>query len=213
MEFFLPYTMIVSGQTGSGKTHFVKNLLEHMDATHSGKVVRVILAFSMLQSVYVQLKKQLGDMLELEEGFPSDKINQLMESNAADHTIVILDDLMVELENDKRLAVLFTKMRHKNVSTIFLVQNFYFKAKHMTTVTRNAHYLILFENPRDASIISTLGRQIFPTYPKFLPDAFRQATQKPYGYLLLDFKPGKDKKLMVREGIFPFEQAFVYLPR
>lgn len=214
MELALPYTMIISGQTGSGKTHFVKNLLENLDKIHSDDVTKVILAFTMIQDTYIALKKQMGSMLDLEEGFPSDKINQLIESpTEKGHTLVILDDLMIELENDKRLTVLFTKMRHKNVSTIFLVQNFYFKGKHMTTITRNAHYLVLFENPRDTSLVSTLGRQVFPTNPKFLPDAFRQATQKAYGYLFLDFKPGSDKKLMVREGIFPTEQTFVYLPK
>jgi hypothetical protein len=72
--------------------------------------------------------------------------------------------------------------------------------------------MAIFENPRDAGMINTLGRQVFPTNGKFLPDAFRQATIKPYGYLFLDLKPGSDKRLRVREGVLPSEQTFVYLP-
>lgn len=205
--------MIISGQTGSGKTYLIEKILENIDAMHSQKIDKVILAFSILQKSYVDLKQKLGDMLDLEEGFPDDKITEIMESPTSGNILLILDDLMVELENNKKLAVLFTKMRHKRVSTIFLVQNLYFSGKYMRTVTRNAHYLIIFENPRDTSMISTLGRQVFPSNPKFLPDAFKQAMQKPYGYLLLDFKPGTDKKMMVRQGILPQEQAFVYLPK
>ena len=104
-------------------------------------------------------------------------------------------------------------MRHKNISTIFLVQNLYFKSKYMTTVTKNAQYMIIFENPRDGSIIKTLGRQVYTDKPKFLPNAFTQAMSKPYGYLFLDFKPGGDKSYRVREGILPGEQTYVYLPK
>jgi hypothetical protein len=213
MELVTPYTMIISGQTGSGKTYFISQMLKHLDEIHNNKVERVILAFSMIQPLYIDLKRELGDLLEMVEGFPSDQVTELTEGSNNENTIIILDDLMIELENDQRLAMLFTKMRHKNVSTIFLVQNLYFNAKYMRTITRNAHYLTIFENPRDASMVTTLGRQIFPTHPKFLPDAFRQATLKPYGYLFLDLKPGADKKLRVREGLLPHEQAFVYLPR
>ena len=151
--------------------------------------------------------------VDLVEGFPGEVVERIYKSNANLNTLVILDDMMVETENDKRLPTMFTKMRHKNVSTIFLVQNLYFKSKYMSTVTRNAHYLVIFENPRDASMISTLNRQAYPDHPGFLQDAFRQATEKPYGYLFLDFKPGGDKRLRVREGVLPQEQTFVYLPK
>ena len=151
--------------------------------------------------------------ISLIEGFPGDMVEKIQNENHNSNTLVVLDDMMIETENDKRLPALFTKMRHKNVSTIFLVQNLYFKSKYMTTVTRNAHYLVVFENPRDASMITTLNRQAYPDNPGFLKDAFRQATEKPYGYLFLDFKPGGDKRLRVREGILPNENMVVYLPK
>lgn len=201
--------MVVSGQTGSGKTHFVMKLLGHQTELHDKPFDKIIIGFSMIQPAYLNLKLQNKNVV-LVEGFPRNEIETL---DGSANTVVLLDDLMVETENDPQIATLFTKMRHKNVSTIFLVQNFYFKSKYMTTVTRNAHYLVLFENPRDTGMIKTLGYQAFPDNPKFLPDAFRQATEKPYGYLFLDFKPGGDKRLRVREGVLPSEQTFVYLPK
>jgi len=212
MELQTPYTMIVSGQTGSGKTHFVSQLINHQEKIHDKPFDKIIIAFTMMQPIYLELKLKNRN-ISLIDGFPGEAVERIQNENSESNTLVVLDDMMIETENDKRLPGLFTKMRHKNVSTIFLVQNFYFKSKYMTTVTRNAHYLVIFENPRDASMITTLNRQVYPDNPGFLKDAFRQATEKPYGYLFLDFKPGGDKKLRVREGILPHEQTFVYLPK
>jgi deoxyribodipyrimidine photolyase len=212
MELVTPYTMVVSGQTGSGKTHFVSELIKHQEVLHDRKFDKIIFAFTMMQPIYIELR-QKNQNLTLVEGFPGEAVEKIYKSNENTNTLVVLDDMMIETENDKRLATMFTKMRHKNVSTIFLVQNLYFKSKYMTTVTRNAHYLVVFENPRDASMISSLNRQAYPDNPNFLKDAFRQATEKPYGYLFLDFKPGGDKRLRVREGVLPNEQTFVYRPK
>ncbi len=211
MELITPYTMVVSGQTGSGKTHFISKLIEYQETLHDKKFDKIVLAFTMIQPIYLELKMKNSNVT-LVEGFPGEAVDAILKSDTLQNTLVVLDDMMLEMENDKRLATMFTKMRHKNVSTIFLVQNLYFKSKYMTTVTRNAHYLVIFENPRDASMISTLGRQVYPENAKFLPDAFKQATAKPYGYLFLDMKPGADKRLRVREGVLPSEQTFVYLP-
>ena len=52
-------------------------------------------------------------------------------------------------------------------------------------------------------MIKTLGRQVYPDKPNFLPDAFnnmQQATMKPYEYLFLDFKPGGNQTYRVRES-------------
>ena len=190
-----PFTMVVSGQTGCGKTHFIGKLLEH-----NTNFSRIIFAYTMFQPIY---KKFLRiPCLELHEGFPED-----LELDGTP-TLLILDDMM--MENDKLLAKFFTRMRHANLSTIFVMQNFYFDSKYMRTVTRNAHYLVLFSNPRDMSMINCLGRQMFPEKSKFLPDAFRQATEKPFGYLFLDCKP--NSKYRVKEGVFPDEEQFIYKP-
>lgn len=196
--------MIVSGQTGSGKTCFIEQLIRNQDELHDKPFDKIILAYSMLQPVYLRLQSEVPG-LELSDGFPEQELTE--------NTLLILDDLMLELENDKRVAVMFTKMRHLNISTIMVLQNFYHDSKYIRTMARNAHYLVIFPNPRDMGMIMTLGRQIFPMKPKFLPDAFDQATKKPYGYLFIDLKPGTDPKYRLREGVLPNEQCYVYMPK
>jgi hypothetical protein len=59
-----------------------------------------------------------------------------------------LDDLMDE--TDQRVASLFTKKsHHRNISVMYIVQNLF----HHRTISRNAHYMVLFQNLRDASQI------------------------------------------------------------
>ena len=71
----------------------------------------------------------------------------------------------------------------------------------------------LFKNPRDATQVATLGRQMYPGKSKFLIEAFKDATQKPYGYLFLDMKPETEEIYRVRTNIFPNERQYVYLPK
>ena len=80
----------------------------------------------------------------------------------------------------------------------------------------NSHYIVLFKNPRDAAQIQYLGRQMYPNKSgsKFLAEAFKDATSRPYGYLLLDFKADTDEQLRVRTNIFPDDAPqYVYLPK
>ena len=48
---------------------------------------------------------------------------------------------------------------------------------------------------------------------KFLVEALKNATEKPFGYLLLDLKADTDEKYRVRTNIFLDEMQYVYVPK
>jgi len=73
--------------------------------------------------------------------------------------------------------------------------------------------MILFKNPRYATQVATLGRQIFPGKSKFLVEAFTDATSKPFGYLLIDLKADTEHKFTIRTKIFEDEPQNVYIPK
>jgi hypothetical protein len=78
----------------------------------------------------------------------------------------------------------------------------------------NSHYIVMFKNPRDAHQISILGRQMHPGKSRFLVEAFKDATAKPYGYLLIDLKPDTDEKYRIRTNIFPDDaRHYVYVAK
>ena len=128
-------------------------------------------------------------------------------------TLLIIDDLMSET-NDS-VSNIFTKVsHHRNVSIMYLSQNLFYRSKQNRTMSLNAHYIVLFKNPRDANQVATLARQMYPTKSKFLVEAFRDATEKPYGYLLIDLKPNTEEKYRIRTNIFPDdERHYVYVPK
>ena len=198
-----PFNMIVCGQSGCGKTQFILRLLEHRKQLFDTEFDRIIYAYGIYQPIYRDLAKQ---NITVVEGMPQD-----LPSNRDKATLLVLDDLFLETGN-KKTAELFTRMRHLNMSTIFVTHNFFHDCRYMRTITRNASYLVFFRNPRDVSQITYLSRQMYPGKSLFLCDALKQATQKPFGYLLIDLKPDTSDELRVSEGIFPAEQLYFYKP-
>jgi hypothetical protein len=89
----------------------------------------------------------------------------------------------------------------------------------MRTVSLNAHYIIVFKNPRDETQIQTLACQMFPGNPTPLLDAFKDATTltsedsgRARGYLLLDFHPTSCDALRMHTNIF-HERPTAYVPQ
>ncbi|KAK3101211.1 hypothetical protein FSP39_001803 [Pinctada imbricata] len=94
--------------------------------------------------------------------------------------LVIIDDLMSE--TDERITSLFTKKsHHRNISVIYIVQNVFHKGKENMTISLNSHYIVMFKNPRDASQITHLAKQMYPGNVKYMQKAFCDATSDPYG--------------------------------
>jgi hypothetical protein len=54
---------------------------------------------------------------------------------------------------------------------------------------------------------------MYPGKGHFLIEAFKDATSKAFGYLLIDLKPDTDEKYRVRTGIFNDELQYVYVPK
>jgi len=77
----------------------------------------------------------------------------------------------------------------------------------------NAHYMVLFKNPRDASQFAYLARQMYPGFSKFAIEAYKDATREPYSYLLVDLRTEQDEDLRLRTNIFPGESQHVYVPK
>jgi len=72
-------------------------------------------------------------------------------------TLLIIDDLMSE--TNQLVADIFTKIsHHRNISVIYMTQNIFDKNKYARTISLNAHYLVLFKNPRDANHFAVLSR-------------------------------------------------------
>ena len=210
-----PFTMIIAGPTGCGKTVWVLGKLVRLRSVITDVPPQRILYFygSSFQPIF----NDHASHVEFIYGFPSP---ELMGSSARPPSPkwIIIDDLMEEASNSKGIANLFTRgSHHDNVSVIFLVQNLFAKGKEFRTISLNAHYLVLFKNPRDRSTIYSIGRQIFPENTKFLYEAYADATaSSPYSYLFIDLKPDTSEKARILTNLFgengKEQHPIVYVP-
>jgi hypothetical protein len=108
---------------------------------------------------------------------------------------------------------------HRNLTVVYIVQNLFNQDKSMRTVSLNAHYIVVFKNPRDATQLRTLAYQMYPENPAPLLDAFKDATTAScggaatatYGYLVLDLHPTTCDALRMLTNVFDV-QPTAYVP-
>jgi len=120
-----------------------------------------------------------------------------------------------EISYNRVIVDLFTKgSHHKNLSVILISQNLFHQGRGQRDISLNANYIVVFKNPRDRAQIRHLARQVYPDDPKFLEEAYYDATSRPHGYLLLDLKQSTPDKYRFRTCIFPDDTMhYVYVPR
>lgn len=199
-RFKHPFTALVSGPTCCGKSYFVRDLLHHRKTHIDTKFLEIIWCYGEWQPLYDTFKG-----ITFHEGI----LDQLPSDGKP--RLIIIDDLMREA--DGRVLDLFTKgSHHRNLSVIFITQNLFHKGKAQRDISLNSHYIVIFKNPRDAAQITYLARQISPENPKFIQEAYRDATSCAHGYLLLDLKQDTDDSIRVRTCIFD-KQPIIYIPK
>ena len=211
---FLPCSSImISGQTGSGRTRFVYQLLKNIKDMYAGEPPdRILYCYGIHQPLFDDMAKTIPN-ITFHHGLPSTEIVNEFTADRR-HRLIVLDDLMHRVIHDLDMELLFTQgCHHRKLSVIFITQNIFPQGSKSRTIALNTTYLIVLKNIRDASQISTLGRQLFPGRSKILTEAYSDATSKPYGYLVVDMSPHSDDKYRLRTCVFPGEDSIVYVPR
>ena len=120
--------------------------------------------------------------------------------------VLVLDDLMEEGGQDKRVLDLFTKdSHHRNITVLYLTQDLFPPGKFSKTINRNAHYIVAFKNPRDQTGIRTILLQAFPDRWRQVLRLFKRVTSRPFGYLMLDVHPASDDRYRLWSHLTPRE--------
>ena len=195
-----PFTSIVAGPTGCGKTEWVKRFISHLGEMTTPVPSKIIWSYGEWQPTY----QSLLDKVEFVQGLPD------LPFHSQEPLLLVIDDQMQSV--DQRISSLFTKgSHHRNISVIYIVQNLFDQHKLHRTISLNAHYLVVFKNPRDGSQITHLAKQMYLGKTHYMRHAFELATTRSHGYLLVDLKQTTPERLRLRSHIFPGEKHEVYV--
>ena len=208
-----PFRLILGGPSQSGKTFFTKRLVSRSQEIISPPPRRIIWAFGERNAVATDEIQSLSPVpVSFVEGLPD--LNEMSDEPQDGPTLIILDDLMHSAAKSQTVGEIFTKMsHHRDVSVVLMLQNIFHRGPSMRDMSINAKYMVLFKNPRDNGQIRYLARQIYPGNEEFLVDAYRKATNRPHGYLLLDFAQSTPDDRRTLTGIFsPPEVTIGYIP-
>jgi hypothetical protein len=196
------FTGIVSGPTGCGKTELIMRILLNYRESVSPLLHRLLWCYAEPQPKLELALRPIG--VEFHKGMP-----ELSEFDGTVRVLLVIDDFMSECNS--QITKLFTKgSHHRNLSIWFLMQNFFHQGKEIRSITLNAHYIILFKNPRDRQQVKYLARQMFDRDSKYMEEAFTDATSQPHGYLLIDLKQDTPDHLRLRTKILPGQDLCVY---
>ena len=198
-----PSTCIVAGPTGCGNTTFVARLLRNSSDLIDPPPKRVTWYYGEWLSAYNNLDIP---NLHLEEG-----LSKSFEAGNATWWCWMISwpKQMVEWPiYSLRRVIIQTHPSYTSFRT------FSQKNKESLTISLNVQYMIVFKNPRDASQITKLAKQIYPGRIKFMQEAFNDATTVPYSYLMIDLKQDTPECLRLRTTVLPDDTVqYVYVPK
>ena len=192
-----PFTCIVAGPTGCGKTTFVARLLRNASVMIDPPPEQVTWYYGQWQSAYEYLDIP---KLRLEEGLPM--------------------SFDTGKRNVRRSHGRNRRTRdgtiHEEESSLEHIRHIPRAEPFPETQGESNHTLecTIFKNPRDASQVTHLAKQMYPGRVNFVQEAFNDATNVPYGYLLVDLKQDTPEDLRLRTTIIPDDAVqYVYVPK
>jgi hypothetical protein len=210
-RFKHPFTCKIAGPSGSGKTVLVKEILKNFKECivyKDGAPEKLKVLWAYGEEGAVDFEQYPNVEVNYVDGLPSmDEINGCH--------LLIIDDLMSELANSSEIGNLFTRGRHLQISTIFIVQNALPQGRQMRNVNLNTHYLILFNNPSDGSQVDLLAGRLYTKHKNFFLAAFADATKRPFGYVRRDNTQSTPDKYR-QTNIVPIDGSLVttcYIPK
>ena len=207
LPFKSPFSISISGTTGAGKTTWIYKLLSNKDDMIEPAPKEIFYFYGIWQHLYAEMQAKLT-YVTFKEGLPSIEEVKNMQPNS----MIVLDDLAHLVYSNKEMELLFSQVsHHRQISVCHIKNNLFYQGKHARTISLNTHLYVLLSNPRDESQILTLGRQIYPSKPLCLLEAYRDCMTTT-GYLLLDLQPHTETKYRMRTRIFPGQDPILFIP-
>jgi len=182
------------GPAGSGKTRLIGRMIVNQEKIFSPSFDKIIYFYKHYQQYYGTILTDCQSKhvdIEFIQGL---EWNFLQKAEAQKKRILlVLDDLLDEAAQSKDFLALVVAGRHRNVHLMVLRHNLFQRTKNSKTIDLNVTQIILFKSPRDSEQIGVLGRQLGERHATM--EAYKRATQKPFGHLMIDLDVRSSKSL------------------
>ena len=153
------------GPTSCGKTVFTSKFIKHVNQLVKPTIQEIIFCYAIWQPEYTKMQIQ-NERIKFIKGLPD--FEQL---SLGVRRLVVIDDMISELNS--QIETMFIRgSHHLSISLMLICQNVFSRVKMFRNLSLNAHYIVCFKQPRDASQILHLARQIYPRNVKFVCDSF-----------------------------------------
>ena len=165
----------IVGPCGSGKTQLVSNMLKNQSKFFQPCFDKFVYLYNHYQRHFDTLLVNCVSQkhsIEFHEGRSWSTVEKCEARKL--RTLVVIDDLYQQAFEDEYFLNLVIAGRHRNIHLIALKRNLFQLSKHSKTIELNVIQMILFKSPRDA---------------------YKKATQAPFGHLMIDFDSHTDAKL------------------
>ena len=195
--FRIPGGCVIAEPSGSGETEIVLKLIANRDAMFTPISTHVLYCYDEYGKHILELQRS---NIETFAGVP---INEQLQSRPF---LLAIDDLMLDIDKEFLNSIFTRKAHHNNFFVIFMVQNLF--DNKLKVVRSNSQYIIIMRGPSAELDVRTLASQLLSGKTAKLISVYRDATRQPYSYLLIDFHPLSDHRILT--NIFPGEFATVY---
>ena len=189
------------GPAGSGKTRLIGRMSVSQEKIFSPSFDRIIYFYKHYQQNYGTILMDCQSKhVEIEVIQGSEwNFSQKAESQKK-RILLLLDDLFDEAAQSEDFLALVVAGRHRNVHLMVLRHNLFQQTKKSKTIDLNVTQIVLFNSPRDSEQIGVLGCQLGERQATL--EAYKRATQKPFGHLMIDLDVRSSKSLRYSSNCF-----------
>ena len=206
-RFKHPARFFVAAPSGSGKTTLILNICRFAEHMFDEPRVKenIIYFYNEWDKNAFPIAKEEKIVKEFVNEKPTvDLFHKYVDH--CEHSLVIIDDWGLKI--DKEIDEIFKVTAGKTKTSVFLLSQELFETG-SRGVSRNSTYIFAFKNPGDMSQIRYLARRVAPHNPRYIIDAYHDATRDPYSYLFFDMHQTTPNEYKIRSNIMPHELPMV----